>query len=127
MNAPLALLVDDDADAAAMMRRTLTVAGFTGPLATMTTGAAALRFLELTADVPKLIFVDLMLPDQHGFELIREIRARPGGETPLIAVLSASRHPADVAGGFSVGATCYFDKYPSPQQLRPLVERALQP
>ena len=40
-------------------------------------------------DAPDLMLVDVQLPSKNGFELVREIKSRPGGKSTPILLMSA--------------------------------------
>ena len=63
---------------------------------------------------PRLVVLDLMLPELDGLSVIRRARAR--GETPIL-VLSARGSTADRILGLSEGADDYLAKPFSPAEL----------
>jgi DNA-binding response OmpR family regulator len=79
---------------------------------TATDGRAALRAIEEQA--PRLVVLDLMLPEIDGLAVIR--RARAMGEVPIL-VLSARGAVGDRILGLSEGADDYLPKPFSPAEL----------
>ena len=81
------------------------------------TGAGGVaRALALRPDV---ILVDLQLPDFDGFEVLRQLRARPEtAATPCIA-LSANAMPEDIARGLAAGFDDYWTK---PIKFKPFLD-----
>jgi len=81
------------------------------------TGAGGVaRALELRPDV---ILIDLQLPDFDGFEVLRQLRARPEtAATPCIA-LSANAMPEDIARGMASGFDDYWTK---PIRFKPFLD-----
>ncbi len=84
------LVVDDEPDARALARRVLEERGAD----VITVGSA----LEALAQVdhqgpPSLIISDIGMPDQDGYELIRQLRALPGiaGQIPAVALTALAR------------------------------------
>jgi DNA-binding response OmpR family regulator len=69
---------------------------------------AALRHLE--TEQPDVIYVDLGLPDQSGYELCEQIRRLPSlGEVPV--VLTSDRFfPEDMARAEEAGANAFLKK-----------------
>lgn len=67
-----------------------------------------------------MLLVDLNLPGIDGFELIARVRAMPGGEDPLVCVLSSSARPADMRRADAVGADGYIVKPSDVAGLRAL-------
>jgi PAS domain S-box-containing protein len=82
-----------------------------------TSGAAGVaRALSLRPDV---ILIDLQLPDFDGFEVLRQLRARPEtAATPCIA-LSANAMPEDIARGLASGFDDYWTK---PIKFKPFLD-----
>ncbi len=59
---------------------------------------------------PDLILVDMQLPDVHGFEVLRRLRAQPAtAHIPCIA-LSANAMPEDIARATAAGFSDYWTK-----------------
>ena len=71
---------------------------------------------------PDMIFVDLVLPDIEGHDLIRELRALPGLEGVKIYVVSAHGDAESISKSHAVGAEAHFVK---PMRLADL-QRLLQ-
>jgi two-component system sensor histidine kinase/response regulator len=73
-----------------------------------TSGARALRLI--TAQPPDLILLDALMPEMDGFEVCRQIRAKPElGEIPII-FLSAIDDKAFVVRALESGAVDYLTK-----------------
>lgn len=71
-------------------------------------GRAALEQLALFA--PDLVMTDLDMPVLDGFELLRQIRARPSSASLPVIVLSSRGSPADIERASSLGADAYLVK-----------------
>lgn len=73
--------------------------------------ATQAQALELLADViPKLILLDINLPDGDGFELYLEIRRNDGLAATPILFLTGRQDQSDKLRGFSLGADDYIVK-----------------
>ncbi len=70
------------------------------------------------ADQLTVIIVDLGLPDIHGAEVIRRIRALPNGHHPAIFALTGSSAPDDMDEVERAGADDYYVKPTSVAGLR---------
>jgi DNA-binding response OmpR family regulator len=70
------------------------------------------------------VLCDVMLGDGSGYELVRELRARPGDATPFLFV-SALGDPAERARGIAAGADDYVAKPFTPHELVSRVARAI--
>jgi CheY-like chemotaxis protein len=86
----IVLLVEDNDDARTLLAAFLTMAGAT-PIVAASVDDALAAFDRQTPDV---LASDLNMPVRDGWDLIREVRARPaeaGGRVPAIAVTADDR------------------------------------
>ena len=104
------LVVDDDPKIVALVRAYLEREGFR--VVTAGDGRTALRLIE--GEAPRLVVLDLMLPQIDGLEVIR--RARAFGDVPIL-VLSARTATSDRIHGLTQGADDYLPKPFSPAEL----------
>jgi len=88
---PVALIVEDDADAGDIFEFTLKTAGFTP--AVIKSGETALKWLaSLTPDI---LVLDLHLPDIPGTEILRRLRDDPRLERVPVIVVTAHTELAE--------------------------------
>jgi CheY-like chemotaxis protein len=116
------LLVEDSDDDAFFFRWTLEKCGFNCEVEHVADGAAAVDKLEKAgrgeARLPDLTFLDLKIPTFSGFEVLAWIRDHHF-EPPLdVAVLSGSEHATDIQRAHALGASAYYVKPLSVEQLR---------
>jgi two-component system OmpR family response regulator len=78
------LLVDDSVDAAEAMSMLLETLGH--EVRTMHDGPSALAMVDDFA--PDVVILDIGLPGMNGYELAREMRARPNTKTALMIALT---------------------------------------
>ena len=78
------LLVEDDVFMSDLLTQTLARAGF--DVANAKTGGEGVKLFQEWH--PDIILLDLILPDQNGFEALRQIRRLPGGPEEKVIVLS---------------------------------------
>lgn len=71
-----------------------------------------------------LILLDVMLPNQDGFEVCRQLRHQ-GLQTPIV-LLTAKTHEAEKILGLDVGADDYVTKPFSPRELRARIRALLR-
>lgn len=88
------LVIDDDPDLCAMLKRTLEHDGWR--VVTASDGMQAMRAYEL--DRPRMLFVDLMMPQLDGEELLRVL----GSPRPPVVLITASVRREEVAAKFQV-------------------------
>ena len=86
---PFALIVEDEQDTADAYREALRFSGVRA--LTVANGREALRRAEEL--VPDLIILDYRLPDHHGRELCRQLRANP--DTMAVPILVVTASPQD--------------------------------
>jgi DNA-binding response OmpR family regulator len=113
------LLVEDEADIAALVRAYLERDGFRVVWATR--GTEGLQELERN-DV-RLAILDLQLPDADGFDLCRAIRA--SSRLPVV-MLTARDEEVDRVTGLELGADDYVTKPFSPRELVARVRAVLR-
>lgn len=115
------LVVDDNAATLYATARTLRAAGF----ATLEAQTGA-RALEL-AEYASLIILDVNLPDIHGLEVARLLRAHPRtGFLPIIHLSAARVSPVDAAAGLDSGSDEYLVAPVSPEDLVAAVEHLIE-
>lgn len=118
MSAPI-LIVDDDPKIVTLVRTYLEREGF--PIASAADGKAALT--AFAKSMPRLIVLDIMLPELDGLALMRIVRER--SEVPIILV-SARASTADRVYGIHEGADDYVVKPFSPAELVVRVKAVLR-
>ena len=105
---PKILIIEDDAEIAALERDYLHMAGYETDIAG--SGLAGLEAAK-TAD---LVVLDIMLPGIDGFEVLKEVRKT--SDIPVI-LLSARGEDIDKIRGLGLGADDYMLKPFSPGEL----------
>jgi hypothetical protein len=79
------LLVEDDADTRAVLRRTLEKEGWR--VTEAENGRVGLA--RVAADHPALVLLDLMMPEMDGFEFLDSLRKRGAADPPAVVVITA--------------------------------------
>ncbi|WP_369193127.1 response regulator transcription factor [Streptomyces djakartensis] len=113
------LVVDDDPTIVEVVASYLAQAGLAVTVAT--DGPAAVA--AVTAALPDLVVLDLMLPGMDGFEVCRRIRGH--GPVPVI-MLTARGDEEDRILGLEIGADDYVTKPFSPRELVLRVQSVLR-
>jgi two-component system OmpR family response regulator len=104
------LVVDDDAEMRELLAEYLGASGFRVSLAA--NGRDMRRTMQ--AELPDVVMLDVMLPDEDGLALCRELRAR--SHLPVI-MLSARSADVDRIIGIEMGADDYLGKPFNPREL----------
>lgn len=107
------LVVEDEAEIAALVAYQLTSEGYR--VETVASGTGALDALRRAK--PDLVVLDRMLPGASGDEVLHSIRADPGTLTLPVLVLTARREQQDRIAGLELGADDYLTKPFSPREL----------
>lgn len=126
------LLVEDNEDDVFIMKRALKKAGIVLPLQVVTDGQQALDYLggkngfadRSQFPLPGFVFLDLKLPNIHGFDVLAWIREHGLLESMRVIVLSSSAETKDVEKALSFGAHAYVVKPPEPTQLISLIKNS---
>jgi len=124
------LIVEDDPDDLALLRRAFRKARFVNPIMEVTDGDAAIAYLSgegRYADrsehpFPELVLLDLKLPRRSGHEVLQWIREEAGISDLPVVVLTASRENADLTKAYALGANSYLVKPATFRQLQEMVE-----
>ncbi|MEZ4415637.1 MAG: response regulator transcription factor [Gemmatimonadota bacterium] len=116
------LVVEDEADIAALVAYQLTRAGF--QVQTVSSGTDALKAVE--RQVPHLIVLDIMLTGLSGLEVLERLRSDPATHDVPVLLLTALREPSDRIRGLELGADDYLTKPFSPKELVLRVEAVLR-
>ncbi len=119
MEFPLILVIDDDPVVTRTLSLNLHADGY--EVVTASSGGEALQWL--TRRLPDLAIVDLMLPDIHGFELSRKIKAY--NDIPII-MLTAVGTEESIIAGLEQFAEDYIVKPFSYKQLEARIARVLK-
>ncbi len=112
------LLVEDDPDAAQILRLTFARAGFRNQLIVVRDGQEALEYLEGQGrfsdrsqfPLPQIIFLDLKMPRMDGFEFLKWLRQTPAGKTIPVIVLTSSVFNSDLVNSYKAGANSFLVK-----------------
>jgi CheY-like chemotaxis protein len=118
MNAPLILLVEDNANDEELTLRALTKSNIANAVAVVRDGAEALDFLFArgayatrdSSDLPQVVLLDLNLPKIGGLDVLRQIRADERTKLLPVVILTSSQEDRDLVGGYLSGANSYVVK-----------------
>lgn len=115
------LIIDDDLDTLRLVGLMLQRQGY--EIAAATNGQQGLdKALE---DKPKLILLDVMMPDMDGYEVARRLRENPVTVDIPILMFTAKTQLDDKVAGFEVGADDYLTKPTHPSELQAHVKALL--
>ncbi len=113
------LVVDDEEDIVYLMRDFLEAEGYA--VVTAFDGPAALA--ALGGSSVDCVLLDVMMPGQSGFDVLRRIRAQ--GDTPVL-FLSARQEDSDKIRGLGLGADDYIVKSATPGEIVARIKAVLR-
>ncbi len=115
------LVAEDDPYIQLLITRKLQNAGF--EVRSATNGNEALTVA--VRDVPKLLLLDVMLPDRNGLDVCREVKRQLEGKAPPVIIISARGQLADVDAAKQAGADDYLIKPFAPSDLLAHVQKLM--
>lgn len=118
-----ALVIEDEEHIARLLQFILERDGYTVHVAR--DGLAA-RALVASLDPPAVITIDVMLPYVDGYQLLSEMRARPGWEKLPVIMVTAKSQEKDIVRALDGGANDYLVKPFKPEELRARVRRLVK-
>lgn len=108
------LVVDDDADVAALVQAVLMSEGHAVTVA----GDGARALAEAAALRPDVVVLDWMMPGMTGLDVCRALRADEAYDATRILMLTARSAPSDIETARAPGADDYIVKPFAPRELR---------
>ena len=120
MAAPLKiLLVEDSDDDVFFFKRSFKRTEYAGEVLVAPDGAEAIKLLTRQENpAPDIVFLDLKMPNQNGFEVLEWMRKNPKLAATKIYVLTSSSEPRERERAKELGADDYFLKPMASDQLR---------
>lgn len=111
------LIVEDEEAIANLLKQYLDKEGF--DVHVEWCGASALTYAA--EHRPDLVILDLQLPDLHGYEVCKALRALYHAWTLPIIMLTGMDAPLDRLRGYAYGADAYLTKPFEPPALLPMI------
>lgn len=124
------LLIDDSHEDLFLVKRLLARAGIKQPIVTVDGGEEAIVFLHAAALpgaedlLPCIIFCDVKMPKQNGFDVLKWVRSQKAFKDVPFAILSGGDVPDDRQLAQDLGAEHFVVKFPAPEVLQRLVDHA---
>lgn len=116
------LIVDDEPDVLEFIEYNLNKEDY--EVVKATNGKEALELA--VKESPKLILLDIMMPEMDGIEVCRELRSKSDFDSTIIAFLTARNEDFTQVQGFDVGADDYITKPIKPRLLVSRVKALLR-
>jgi CheY-like chemotaxis protein len=124
------LLIDDSHEDLFLCKRLLSRSGVTHPIVTVDGGEEAIVFLRAAILpqsndlLPFLIFCDVKMPGQNGFDVLGWIRGQRQLDSVPRYILSGAGLETDRARAIELGATDYLVKFPTPDVFQKIIAEA---
>lgn len=115
---PHVLVVDDNLDASEVLAMLIEVENFTAA----TARTLALAREEIAHRPPRLIFLDLNLPDGSGMNLLGDVKADPRTAGIQVVMLSGMQDPRLNEQARLLGAAAFFTKPLAHEQLTAVLD-----
>lgn len=114
----LILLVDDNQDDHALIKRAFSRAGLAHPLQSVSSGIEAIAYLNdehpyhdrTNYPLPVLVLLDVKMPGVDGFEVLRWIRHQPRFARLCVVMLTSSDEIRDANMAYQLGADSFLVK-----------------
>ena len=131
MDVPRILIVEDNGDDVALIRRAFKHCKIVNPLSVVADGDSAVAYLsgsgpyaDRTAHpLPALVMLDLKLPRRSGLEVLAWMKQQPLLRRTPVVILTSSKEHEDVNRAYDLGANSYLTKPVEFDDLRALIER----
>jgi len=111
------LLVEDNPDDVVLTLDTLRSLNITSPVGVVRDGAEAIEFIFCTGAYsrrtrynPKLVLLDLKLPNVDGHQVLRRIKSDPDTQMIPVVIFTTSREERDVITSYRLGTNGYVVK-----------------
>ncbi|MDB6122764.1 MAG: response regulator receiver protein [Pedosphaera sp.] len=128
------LVVEDDPNDALLLKIALQKNGLDGNIHFVSDGQEAMDYLSgippyddrQKHPFPSLIYTDLKMPRQDGFEVLKWLNDRPDCSVIPIIVLSASAEDRDIKKAYQLGANAYLVKPSTINQLTEMLHTCMR-
>jgi CheY-like chemotaxis protein len=111
------LLVEDNLDHAELIRTCLCATGVGETVVWMKDGRDALAYIRHTSRAPRLVLLDLQLPDIDGLEVLAQLKGERVLRAIPVLILTTSGHDRDIERAYELGANGYVVKPESFEEL----------
>ena len=117
------LYIEDNEDYIEFVKRAMTRVKSDLSYDIVTDGKGTLQYIDtkqIPGEMPRLILLDINLPDVNGIDLLNRIRSNKSTRYTPVVMLSSSENSTDIRKAMDAGANAYLVK---PVGLGPLTEQ----
>jgi len=122
MDRTAVLVVDDEVTYTGVLQEILNSYGLNAVISHRAEHALAI----LDSLQPRLILLDMMMPEMDGLTVLRRIRGRPAFKTTPVIMVSAKVMPDEKQSAFKAGATAFLAKPFNARDLRAAIRPFVQ-
>jgi CheY-like chemotaxis protein len=124
------LIVEDNEYDARLLEDGLRKAGVQQPIKVVRTGSEAIQYLKAAPHfgpkkehaLPAAIFLDLILPDMNGHEVLKWIAGQPQMRRVLVVVHSGFENVKEIEALYAAGANTFLSKSNERAELQNLID-----
>ncbi|MEM6453403.1 MAG: response regulator [Cyanobacteria bacterium P01_D01_bin.105] len=116
-----ALIVEDSLTDRQLLTHYLQQSGIT----VMSVQSSEEALLMVQSNLPDMVFLDVVLPGQSGFELCRDLKVNEQTQNVRVVICSNKNTDADKLWGSMLGADAYLTKPVDQQQLTQTIQQLL--
>jgi CheY-like chemotaxis protein len=124
------LLVDDSTDDEYLLKRTLRLSGVANPVILVGDGEEAIAYLKGEAPyadrekhpLPRVVMLDLKLPEMSGFDVLKWIKDQPSLKELLVVVISQHDEVEQIRRAYELGASSFLSKPCRKEDLQDLAQ-----
>jgi DNA-binding response OmpR family regulator len=118
-----ALVVEDDDQISFLLKFILEREGFDVKVAR--DGRQASQMIDEMA-APSVVTLDVMLPYADGFQILGQLRGKPGWNSVPVLMLTSKSQEKDIVRALDAGANDYIVKPFQPEELRARIKRLVR-
>ena len=116
------IIVEDDLNLANIYKKKLTEGGHSAKIVTDSEA-----FKVISADMPNLVMLDILMPNVNGLDILRELKTDPVVSNIPVVLLTNVAEDASIAKGLELGAYGYMLKSETtPDQVLSRVNMTLE-
>ncbi len=119
------LIVDDEAHIRSLLEQTLEDLEDDHGVEIISASDGQEGLDQIRSEVPRLVFLDIMMPKMNGYEVCRKVKSDPAFAGTSIILLTAKGQEVDRKEGLEAGALRYMTKPFDPDEILAVAKEVL--